>query len=105
VAFLLGGWYLISANNGAKVVENRGLYFLLGGLVLASAVAGWRRISQGQRVIFIWVSRDGVPMHLALQIIICALIGPFLLPYVIYRNIKEYTDARQAEQYMVPVNH
>jgi hypothetical protein len=81
------------------------MYFLIGGLVLSGAVAGWRLISQRQRVTTIWLGRDGVPMHIAFRIIICALFGPFLLPYVIYRNIKEYADARQAEQYMAPINH
>jgi hypothetical protein len=104
VAFLLGGYFLISANDDTKVIENRGLYFLLGSVILAGAIASWRLISQRQRVIFIWVSRDGVPMHVAFRIIICALFGPFLLPYVIYRNTKEYRDARQAEQYITPVN-
>jgi len=104
LAFLLGGYFLISSTGDTKVIENRGLYFLLGGIILAGALAGWRLIDQRRRVTFLWVSNNGAPMHLAFRVIICALLGPFLLPLAIYSNIKKYKDAQEAERSMASAN-
>jgi uncharacterized BrkB/YihY/UPF0761 family membrane protein len=90
LAFLLSGFFFTVGNPYPQVAKEKGIYFIIMGVISAGAIAGWGYLSSrtADHTRIVWFSPKGYATFLVLRLLMSVFIGTLMLPYEVVPQIR-----------------